>query len=166
MIWHDEGAERSLWWSIGTRDILLHNEILIQRSFSAFIMPNHLLVSFLIFRYISLYFVIFPYFSLFFTFSSIVTKFVVSKYSLFSIIILTSFIITFSSLLLIYLLLFMLLLYYCHHDVFSNISLGNILLKIFRIRVLYTQIRTFKWLLIYLSRYSLTIVNWIPCGPG
>ena len=34
--------------------------------------------SFVIFRYISLYFVIFPYFSLFFTFSSIVTKFVVS----------------------------------------------------------------------------------------
>ena len=70
MIWHDEGTERSLWWSIDTRDILLHNEILIQRSFSAFIMPNHLLVSFLIFPYFSLYFLIFH-------FRSIVTKFVV-----------------------------------------------------------------------------------------
>ena len=50
--------------TLETSYILLHNEILIQRSFSAFIMPNHLLCKF-------------PYFFLIFHFGSIVTKFLI-----------------------------------------------------------------------------------------
>ena len=99
--WHEEGTERFIKISLCNRMSLvsmLHHK---DRS-----VPSSCQITPLQVSYFSLYFVIFPYFLLFFTFSSIVTKFVVSKYSLFSIIILTSFIITFSSLLLIYLLLF------------------------------------------------------------